>query len=73
MNRTISKQLAFGIPSAEALDRIANANMVALAQTAQYRYDARYREVHAQYEATVAKLRAEYLDELAAIQQEAAE
>jgi hypothetical protein len=71
--KAVSKPLTFGVPSAEALDRIANANLVAAAQTAHYRFDARYREVHAQYEAAVAKLRAEYLDELAAIQQEAAE
>ena len=73
MNRVVSKQLAFGVPSADVLDRIANSTMVAAAQTAHYRFDSRYREVHAQYEAAVSKLRAEYLDELAAIQQEAAE
>lgn len=70
MSKAVSK-LTFGVPSADAIDRIAASNMVAAAQTAHYRFDARYREVHAQYEAAVSKLRTEYLDELAAIQEAA--
>ena len=71
MNKVSKLAPVFGVPSAVTLDRIAAADMVGAAEMAHYKFDTRYRELYTQFEAAVAKLRAEYLDELAAIQEAA--
>jgi hypothetical protein len=58
---------AFGMPSAELVNRIESSDAVSAARAAGYRFEARLGELGRQYDAKAAELREEYLAELAAL------
>jgi hypothetical protein len=70
MNKHLTPK-AFGVPSVETAGRIDASDRVAALHAATFRYDARAREVEAQFEAKIAELRSAYLDEVAGIHSEA--
>ena len=67
MNKHLTKQ-AFGVPSVETAGA---SDRVSALHAAGYRYDARVREIEAQFEAKIAELREAYLGEVADIHGEA--
>jgi hypothetical protein len=70
MNKHLTPK-AFGVPSVETASRIDASDRVSALHAAGYRYDARVREIEAQFEAKVAEIREAYLDEVAGIHGEA--
>jgi hypothetical protein len=72
MNKHLTPK-AFGVPSVETASRIDASDRVSALHAAGYRYDARVREIEAQFEAKVAEIREAYLAEVTDIQGEAAE
>jgi hypothetical protein len=74
MNRQISKQQIFGVPSIETTSRIEEVDKVSGLEAAHYRCGARMRELEARFETEASKIRAEFVQECQGIlEQEAAE
>jgi hypothetical protein len=66
MTRQLSKPI-FGMPSLETASRIDDSDATNAACAASYRFNARMRELEAQFEAKASELRAAFLAELAAV------
>ncbi|MDQ6704025.1 MAG: hypothetical protein M3Z96_13540 [Pseudomonadota bacterium] len=67
----LSRQ-AFGIPSIETASRIDDSDAANAACAANYRYQARMRELEGQFEMKASELRAAFLAELAVIRSDEA-
>jgi hypothetical protein len=68
MTRQLSKQV-FGVPSLETASRIDDSDATNAACGAHYRFQARMRELEAQFETKASELRAAFLAELAALRE----
>jgi hypothetical protein len=68
MTRQLSKQI-FGALSTETASRIDDSDATNAACAASYRFNARMRELEAQFEAKASELRAAFLAELAAVRE----
>jgi hypothetical protein len=66
MNKHLAKPI-FGVPSTETAARIDDSDATNAACAAHFRFNARMRELEAQFEAKASELRAAFLGELAAI------
>lgn len=66
MVRTIAKT-TFGVPSLETADRIDTHDQACRAQAAQYRCQARMRQLEAEFEAKASEIRNAFVAELAEI------
>jgi hypothetical protein len=66
MNKQLTKQI-FGVPSLETAARIDDNDKVASLHAANYRLNARMRELEVQFEAKASEVRAAFLAEVAAI------
>jgi hypothetical protein len=72
MNKHLTKP-AFGVPSLATASAIDASDKVAALDAAHYRLSSRMREIELQFEAKASELRQAYLEEVASIQDEAAE
>lgn len=66
-SKTITKPSLFGVPTLETATRIDDSDATNAACAANYRFQARMRELEQQFEVKASELRAAYLQELAGL------
>jgi hypothetical protein len=72
MKQNVAEPTTFGIPSLQTASRIDDSDATNAATAAAYRFNARMRELEAQFEQKASELRAAFLAELAALREEEA-